>query len=74
MVFLKLCFLFGVYLIYNVVLVFTVPNDFFLKQRQKETILNFILNGKKKKNPITQSNPQEQQQKAGGITHFLTSS
>ena len=69
MVFLKLSFFFEVYLSYNVVFVFAVPNGiFFLKQKQKETILNFILNGKKK-NPITQSNPQEEQQKAGGITH-----
>ena len=42
---------------------------FFYRSRKK--ILKFIMNGKRPQ--IAKSNPQEEEQKAGGITHILTS-
>ena len=70
MVFLKLSFLFEVYLIYNVVLVFAVPNGIFFKQKQKETILNFILNGKKTLLPKATLKKNNNKQEAPHIPDF----
>ena len=41
---------------------------FFFKTKAERNNLKFYIEWQKK-NPITQSNPQEEQQKAGGITH-----